>query len=228
MMDVFRKLFFAAALAGLIAGLFVTILQQVGAVPLILEAETYEKAANASTMTEAMPAMEETAWEPDEGFERSAFTALVNILTGIGFALLLVSAYALRGQAMDWRKGLFWGLAGFAAFTLAPGLGLPPEVPGAEAAPLLDRQIWWIATVVATAFGLACLAFGRKPLWILLGVVAIVLPHLYGAPQPAEFKSLAPESVARQFVVAAVVTSLLFWLALGSLTGFFYKRFFAA
>ena len=61
-----------------------------------------------------------------------------------------------------------------------------------------------------------------------LGVVAIILPHLYGAPQPAEYKSLAPEGLAHQFIVAAVVTSLLFWLALGSLTGALYKRFAAA
>ena len=69
---------------------------------------------------------------------------------GIGFALLLVSAYAFSGASVDWRRGLYWGLAAFATFTLAPGLGLPPEVPGTSAAPLLDRQIWWVATAVAT------------------------------------------------------------------------------
>jgi cobalt transporter subunit CbtA len=239
-MDSFRKLFFAASLAGLIAGLFVTALHQIGTVPVILEAEIYEKTGEAPA--DAMPDMTLAehdgaiaahdhgagAWAPADGFERTAFTILADVLTGIGFALLLVSAYAIRGQGMDWRKGLVWGLAGFAVFTLAPGLGLPPELPGTEAAPLLDRQIWWVATVVATAAGLAGLVFGRKPLWVVLGIAAMVLPHLYGAPQPAEFNSLAPESLAHQFVVAAVVTSLLFWLALGSLTGFFYKRFFAA
>ena len=31
--------------------------------------------------------------------------------------------------SLSWRQGLFWGFAGFAVFTLAPGLGLPPELP---------------------------------------------------------------------------------------------------
>ena len=44
-----------------------------------------------------------------------------------------------------------WGLAGFAVFTIAPGLGLPPELPGVPAAPLLSRQIWWVTAVLATA-----------------------------------------------------------------------------
>jgi adenosylcobinamide kinase/adenosylcobinamide-phosphate guanylyltransferase len=50
---------------------------------------------------------------------------------------------------------MFWGLAGFAVFTLAPGLGLPPELPAMPAADLLARQVWWIGTAAATAIGLA-------------------------------------------------------------------------
>jgi cobalt transporter subunit CbtA len=229
-MDMFRKIFFVAVLAGLGAGLFVTVVHEIATVPVILKAETFEKAGEAAPAVD--PAATEhaehehdaAAWEPTDGFERMAFTVLADILTGIGFALLLVAAYALRGSEMDWRKGLYWGLAGFATFTLAPGLGLPPEVPGTEAAPLLDRQLWWVATALATGGGLALVFFARQALWVVGGTVLMVLPHVYGAPQPAEYKSLAPESVAHQFIVAVVVTSLLFWLVLGSLTGFFYKR----
>src|SRR3954463_11645090 len=114
-------------------------------------------------------------------------------LTGVAFALLLVSGYTLNGTAMNWRKGLFWGLAGFASFTLAPGLGLPPEVPGTEAAPLLDRQIWWSATVLLTGGGLALMAFSRQARWAVVAILLIALPHLVGAPQPADHASAAPE-----------------------------------
>ncbi|HUL05179.1 MAG TPA: CbtA family protein [Candidatus Acidoferrum sp.] len=228
-MTLFRNIVFAAALAGLIAGLFATIGHAIGTVPIILKAETYEKAgetaapaASADTAT-AEHHHDAAAWEPAEGFERTAFTVLADVLTGIAFGLLLTAAYALRGRAMDWRQGLFWGLAGFATFTLAPGLGLPPEVPGTESAPLFDRQIWWVATAIATAGGLALIFFTRQIAATLFGAALIALPHLYGAPQPAEYKSLVPEGLAHSFVVAVVVTSFLFWLVLGSLTGALYR-----
>jgi len=230
-LEIFRHIFFVAALAGLISGVFVTVAHEIGTVPIILKAENYEKAAEQAAVpsANAMPGMshddEANAWEPADGLERMAFTVLADVLTGIGFAVLLVSAYALRGDDVDWHEGLYWGLAGFATFTLAPGLGLPPQVPGTEAAPLVDRQIWWVTTAVATGGGLAVLFFTRRAVWAVAGVVLLVLPHILGAPQPAEFKSVAPALVAHQFIVATVVTSLLFWIALGSLTGFFYKQF---
>jgi cobalt transporter subunit CbtA len=144
-MTLFRNIVFAAALAGLIAGVFVTIVHEIGTVPIILKAETYEKAAESSGAAAtdggatAEHQHEAEAWEPADGFERTAFTVLADVLTGIAFGLLLTAAYALRGRAMDWRQGLFWGLAGFATFTLAPGLGLPPELPGAGRGSLLKR-----------------------------------------------------------------------------------------
>jgi cobalt transporter subunit CbtA len=240
-MDVFRRLFVVAALAGLISGVFVTVVHQVSTVPVILNAEIYETAsAPAEPATDAAPMStaadghdpghdhehDEDGWRPADGFERTAFTLLADVLTGIGFALLLVSAYSFRGRAVDWRAGLFWGLAGFVVFTLAPDLGLPPEVPGTEAAPLLERQLWWVATAALTAAGLGLIVFGRQALWAILGIVLIVLPHAWGAPQPAEYQSVAPESLAHRFVVAATVTSLLFWAALGLTTGFLYGRIF--
>jgi cobalt transporter subunit CbtA len=229
-MAVFRRIFIIAALAGLIAGLLVTVAHHFGTAAIIAKAEIYEKAADtaAGAPADAMPGMDHdhgaAAWEPEDGLQRTAFTALADILTGIGFALLLVSAYALSGAEVNWRKGLYWGLAAFATFTLAPGLGLPPEVPGTSAAPLLDRQIWWVATAVATGGGLAAIFLGRRTTWVIAGIALIVLPHLVGAPQPTAPASAAPESLAHQFIVVAVGTSLLFWLALGSLTGFLYKR----
>jgi cobalt transporter subunit CbtA len=138
--------------------------------------------------------------------------------------LLLAAGLALRGGTVTWRTGLFWGLAGFATFTLAPGLGLPPELPGTEAAPLLQRQLWWVTTAAATGGGLALLAFTRRAPWAVLAAILIMLPHLYGAPQLAEPSSAAPEALARQFVVGVTVVSFLFWVVLGASTGYFYSR----
>jgi cobalt transporter subunit CbtA len=228
--DVLRKIVFVAGLAGLISGFLVTAAHHFGTAAIISRAEVYERAAEdtGAAAMESMPGMSHDSdvaeWGPRDGFERTVYTVLADILTGIGFALLLAAAFAIRGDSVDWRKGLYWGLAGFATFTLAPSLGLPPEVPGTAAAPLLERQIWWIATAIATGGGLALLFFTRRAVWTLLGIALLLLPNLYGAPQPLEYKSAAPESLAHEFVVATILTSLFFWLVLGSLTGFFYKQ----
>jgi len=230
-MTAFRRLFFAALCAGLLAGIFATVAHQIGTVPIILKAEVYEEAAQhaaAPAHSHGQPAAKEAApapWSPADGVERTAYTLLADLLTGTAFALLLVAGLAVRGRKIGWREGLFWGLAGFAAFTVAPGLGLPPEIPGTEAAPLLSRQLWWLATATATAGALALLAFARRPVWVVLAVIVMVAPHLVGAPQPAEHASAAPAALARQFVVAATVTSFLFWLVLGVAAGYFYRRF---
>lgn len=243
-MDIFRRYFFIALLAGVISGGVITVAHQFGSVPIILEAEVYEKAAeehghpdtphdaavhDAATLERAATEHEHEhgakAWEPEDGLERTVYTGLADLLTGVGFALLLIAAYALKGDKVDWRKGVFWGLAGFAAFTLAPTLGLPLEVPGTAAAPLLGRQLWWAGTVLATGGGLALFAFRRQPLWVVAGVALIVLPHLIGAPQPDVHSSAAPAELAHRFIVAATVTSLLFWMCLGASTGYLYRRF---
>jgi cobalt transporter subunit CbtA len=230
-MTAFRRLFFAALCAGLLAGVFATVAHQIGTVPIILKAEVYEEAAQhaaAPAHSHGQPAAKKAAppaWSPADGIERTAYTLLADLLTGTAFALLLIAGLAVRGREIGWREGLFWGLAGFVAFTVAPGLGLPPEIPGTEAAPLLSRQVWWLATAAATAGALALLAFAKRPVWIVVAVIMMVAPHLFGAPQPAEHATAAPASLARQFVMAATVTSFLFWLVLGVATGYFYRRF---
>jgi cobalt transporter subunit CbtA len=225
-MGFLRRLVFSAVCAGLLTGLFVAVAHQIGTVPVILKAETYEQ-ADAAPHEHASTAHdhEAHAWQPRPGVERIGYTVLADMLTAIGYGLLLVAGFALLGRDVTWRTGLWWGLAGFATFTLAPGLGLPPEVPGTEAAPLLDRQVWWVATVIATGAGLALLTFGKRWIWPVLAVVLIALPHLWGAPQPLEHGSLAPEALGRQFVVAVTVVSFLSWAVLGSSTAYFYRRF---
>jgi cobalt transporter subunit CbtA len=251
-MQMFRRLFIAAASAGLLSGLFVTLVHQVTTVPVILAAEVFEKAADEKaseaapaadmTMTPA-PANASTApaesheghdhehggeeWEPEDGFERNAFTVLADLLTGVGFALLLIAGYAVSGRQIDWRQGVYWGLCGFVVFIVAPGIGLPPEVPGTAAADLTARQVWWVATAALTAGGLGLLFYVRepKPLWVAVALAMIVAPQAIGAPQPDEYASAAPEALAHRFIVATMIASLLFWAVLGALSGYFYKRF---
>ncbi|HSE75315.1 MAG TPA: CbtA family protein [Dongiaceae bacterium] len=236
-MQSFGRLLLTALIAGALSGIFVTIVHQVATVPVILDAEVYENAAaqrqtDAATQpaapAEASHAHEhgDDGWTPADGLERTFYTTVADVLTGIGFALVLVACYRLWGRPVTWRTGFYWGLAGFAAVIVAPCLGLPLEVPGTEAAPLLPRQIWWVATVLLTGSGLAMILLGRKPAWCVLGIAMIVAPHAIGAPQPAEYGSVAPEAIAHRFIVAATVTGLLFWSALGTTTGLVYNRLF--
>jgi cobalt transporter subunit CbtA len=232
-MDFFRTMILVAAAAGLIAGLGMTAAQQLTTVPLILKAEVFEQAEEAKAEPQHEHA-DVTAhehgegWAPSDGFERTAFTLAANVITGIGFALLLIAVSELAGGIAGWRQGVMWGLAAFAVFTLAPGLGLPPELPAMPAAELGPRQLWWIGTVAASASGLALIVYGRSVLAIGAGVALLVAPHLIGAPQPASYESPIPESLHHSFVVAVVMTTLVFWVLLGGLAGFFRERFAAS
>ncbi len=246
-MSTFRSIVFSSIIAGFIVGLIVTVAQQFGTVPLILKAEVYEKAA-ATHQHEAVAAPQAAAaghdhaahdhashdhgaeaWEPRDGFERNAYTAAANVLTAIGFALLLAGFFAIRsgatGETVSWHQGLMWGLAGFAVFTIAPGLGLPPELPGVPAAALASRQIWWTAAVLSTAAGLALIVFRRSVPAAIAGVILLLLPHLIGAPELEHVETNVPSSLSHQFVTAVTATSLVFWTLLGAATSAIFARF---
>jgi cobalt transporter subunit CbtA len=231
----FRAIVFSAALAGSIVGGVATAAQHLGTVPLILQAGVFERQAEqpAHSYDAAKPQEPAAhdhgvaAWEPADGLERNAYTALFNIVEWIGFGLLLNGAFVLLGHPVTWRDGFLWGLGGFAAFVMAPGLGLPPELPGVPAAPLFDRQLWWVATVTATAGGLAIVAFRRSPLAAAIGIALIMAPHLVGAPHLAHVETNVPDKLARQFVAVVTMTALPCWALLGALTAQFYRRFSA-
>jgi cobalt transporter subunit CbtA len=243
-MDYFRNIVLLAAMVGLIAGIGMTVAQQLTTVPLIVKAESFEqageaKAPSAHSHDTAVGAEHEhgnavegehehgEGWAPRDGFERTAFTLAANVLTGIGFALLLIAVSELAGGIVDWRQGVFWGLAAFAVFTLAPGLGLPPELPAMPAAELGPRQLWWVATALCTAGGIALLVYGRSVLAALAAVALIVAPHIVGAPQPASYDSPIPETLHHSFVVAVMLTTMVFWVLLGGLAGYFRRQFVA-
>jgi cobalt transporter subunit CbtA len=218
---VLRRIFLAAILAGFASGLLVTALQRAKLTPLIAAAEVYEITATA-------PAMHEEGWEPAAGFERIGFTLLANILIAIGFGLLLSAGFALRqlmsGIESGASQGVLWGLAGFASFSLAPSLGLPPALPGSAEADLLARQSWWIGTALATAAGIALIVFASGWWPRGLGAAGILLPHVVGAPHAPLADGTAPAALAAEFVAASLVIAALFWIALGSLCGWLYAR----
>lgn len=229
----FRRILTAALIAGVVAGLLATGLQMTRVWPLILAAEEFEEAAptqahhhGAGAPVAAHAALAE-AWAPADGAERMAYTLLFNLLAGFGFALLVNAGLALSqlvGRQPDPASGLLWGLAGFAGFSLAPALGLPPELPGMAAADLLDRQVWWLATVLATLSGIALIALPRRLPLALLGLVLLVLPHVVGAPHPTEVAaSRVPPGLAASFVAASLATAAMFWIALGALSGWLQR-----
>lgn len=218
-----------AGFSGLLAAVLLTLLQSFWVAPLILEAETYESATPAAEHhahgAEGAAAHEHSdeAWSPEDGWQRILSTTGGNLVVAVGFALILGALYSLR-EPKRAATGALWGLAGFAVFCLAPTLGLPPELPGTASADLVQRQAWWIGTASATALGLALLVFARHWLVKALGAVLLVLPHVIGAPQPEVHQSLAPEALEAQFKIASWLTNAAFWVALGLLSAWLFRR----
>lgn len=217
MMTLLRRLFVSALIAGSATGVLLGVAQVAFITPLILEAEAHER-NNASKQEPAQP-----EWEPKSGVERNAYTVLFSTLAGIGFALLLNAGILVRGRSSI-KQGLLWGCAGFAVFSLAPALGLPPELPGVPSADLLGRQTWWLATVLATAFGLSCIAFSQRPWARALGVAALVVPHLIGPPVGMVVGEPPVAHLERAFVAASLLTMLVFWVILGALSGYLQHK----
>lgn len=222
-----KKMFVVASLTGVLAGVILTLIQQIHVVPLILSAEVYEQAAelaNQANQTTLAPEHDHGAWQPAEGWQRNVFTAAANVVTALGFALFLMAMIKLRGTNVNWRSGLLWGLGGYAVFFVAPSLGLPPEVPGTEAAELVHRQTWWVMTALFTAAGLAFITFSRRRVMTLFGVVVLLVPHLIGAPQPDLHSRTAPAELVQAFIITTAIANGLFWLSLGGLLGFFHQK----
>ncbi|WP_434601178.1 CbtA family protein [Pseudomonas sp. Z4-7] len=215
-----------AGFSGLLAALLLTLLQSLWVSPLIQQAETYEKAPASEVHEHASGAAhshDAEAWEPQDGWQRLLATTGGNLVVAVGFALMLAGLYTLREPTRT-SQGLLWGLAGYATFVLAPTLGLPPELPGTAAAELAQRQMWWIGTAASTAVGIALIAFGRQWLLKLLGVATLLVPHVIGAPQPEVHSMLAPEALESQFKIAAQLTNVAFWLALGLISAWLFRR----
>ncbi|TCQ27768.1 CbtA family protein [Rhizobium sp. PP-CC-3G-465] len=245
------KTLLAAICAGLIAGLFMTAAQELRVVPLILHAETYEGEpapgtptahehssresrsllqSLASALQPVTPAYAHDGEAHEDGgimfgLSRFSGTLMANLVTGAGFGLLLGGIGVLTGSPPTLRTGLTWGALGWLSVHMLPALGLPPELPGFPAADLGDRQTWWLVTMALSALGLGLIALRPEIVAKGAGFILLALPHIYGAPQPGDIASSVPAVLGAEFAVAALATTLAFWLVLGIVSGAINDRF---
>jgi len=227
-----RQIFASALYAGLAAGALAFLLQYQFINPLIAEAELYESGARAHFAASLDGPVQSPAGlemiELQRDFARDAQSFGFSLLTYTGFALILVAVLALADRfagPVSPRLGLAWGIAAFAAFQLAPGFGLPPELPGMIATEIGPRQNWWIACAAATAIGLALVVFGRGLVLGALGLILIAAPHIWGAPHPDTYFGIVPPELAARFVASVYAVSAAAFATLGLLATSFYVRF---
>jgi cobalt transporter subunit CbtA len=233
----------AGFLAGLAVGLAIAVLQQFTTSQLILQGEVYEKAVHDHHVALNSPAppivlvhdhgtsaaatepeeAEDEGWQPANGWQRITATSVATIATSIGYALILIAAMLTAGVPILPRTALLWGIAAFAATSLAPALGLSPELPGSAGAPLLSRQMWWVLTALCTGGCIFLLARIEYTTAKIVGVMLIVLPHLIGAPHTPKFKSTAPAELAAQFAATSLVVSAVLWTLLGLAVGYAWQ-----
>lgn len=234
------RLIAAALLAGLVSGLLVSGLQAHFVTPLIVKAESFEGAHSHSHSAEAGAGHTHAAdeaphshdgtdaahsheaghshdgeWQPSEGFERLAYTALATVGTAIGYALLLGALLLVLNVPLDVRTLIAWGLGAFVATTLAPAIGLAPSLPGTGESPLMPRQLWWFVTAAATGSGLYILSHHwRSALAVAGGLALVALPHVWGAPPAVLTESTVPVQLAAQFAARSIALSLVLWVSL--------------
>lgn len=236
----------AVLLAGIAAGLIMGAIQHVRLTPLILEAEAYERAgdvhshdhapAGSATATDTTPAPAAATggdghdhdhgegWMPEDGWQRTLATTITAVMSGAGFAAILAAISLLSGLPITRANGIIWGLCGFLAVSLAPAVGLPPELPGMPAGDLGSRQIWWVATIVVTGAGIYLLAQRREVWAIVLALFLIAAPHLIGAPVAAHGESAVPPGLAAAFVANSLAANAIFWSLIGLFLGLVLDR----
>ncbi len=218
----FKNLVLSAFAVAMLAAISLSIYQEYFITPIILAAETYEVGT---------PDIIPIVWSPDDGAERTSFSLMANVLICFAYALILSSLMALKNVASV-EKGLFWGGCAYLAVFVAPALGLPPEIPGMEAAQIEHRQAWWIMTVIGTIIGLWLLFFNTK-IFKGLGLILLLIPHILGAPT-AEIHGFAnsnPEAIKtltilwEEFILQTSIANALLWLIIGAGTGFLNRKF---
>ncbi|MEY8200797.1 MAG: CbtA family protein [Colwellia sp.] len=221
----FRRIIFSAILIGIFSGAILSTIQIIAVTPILLAAEAYEVADKA--MPSGHQHHQPKEWAPQEGFERTGYTVMANILAAIGFAsFILVLLSHLKSRQLielNIKSGLLCGLGCYLVFFVIPSLGLPPEIPGSKSDALQHRQSWWLLTAIASALGLLILAF--SPLkYKLLGIISLAVPFIVGAPHldGPDFTHPDPEAVNalinlhHEFIVATSISSFIFWLILAA------------
>jgi len=232
---IFRNIIFAAILVGVVSGLIYGVFQQIQLSPIIYAAEKFE--VNNEAVDHHDP-ITQIAWSPENGTERIVWTLFANILTGISFALVMISLMTVHNlksnkPKVDAVQGIGWGAVGLLAIFVAPALiGLQPEVPGTVAAALEHRQTWWLFAVVATVLGAAVLYYAPLKLKAI-GIAIILLPQMAASSLHAQlsFENTDPVAVAalnelgQQFYSMAAIGTALFFIILGAGSGFAVKKY---
>jgi len=226
-----RRTLLAGIMAGLFAGAVGFTVQALKVTPLIHKAEIFEATAKARARLSRKPAgsVVLVATGRPHPLVGAGLTLAASLLTGAGFGLLLAGAIAFSGHDPTVIEGLLWGFAGFAIFTLAPALVLPPHLPGMAESDLATRQLWWLGAAGAAGAGLGLIAFaGRWPARAL-GLALLALPFIAGGPAAGtgEGATLPPALVAA-FVAASMAASAAFWAVLGVAMSLVFSRFSAA
>lgn len=230
------RLFTSAVFAGLIAGLIAVLLQFTLMQSLILEGEEYETGNKSHfggvlVLNEALEASGEAATEveeePENLLKRYSLAFFVQFIVFVGWGLIMVAGFAVAdrfGRKVTVKDGLLWGIAGFTAVHMLPGIGLAPELPGTPAAELELRQLWWVTTVIAAVLGLALIAYGRGAIFVVVGLALLIAPHLIGAPRLDGYAGLAPPELSGEYVARSLAVSMAVWAVLGLAAGYFWNR----
>lgn len=228
----------AALAAGFLAAVVATLLQVFATTPLILKAETFERHASAGPQDRAVLILAHThqgvlpdaaepadeGWKPADGLSRAAFTGLATLVSGVGYALVLAALMIAVGADLNLATAVPWAIGGFLAVSLAPAMGLPPELPGMGGEHLGERQAWWLSTAAGTALGLYLIGCVRTRLAILMGLAVIVAPHVFGAPHGGTGGEV-PATLAAQFAARSLAVAFVFWLTLGLGLAWAWERF---
>ena len=246
---IFSRIVYSAILVGIATGLLLSCMQVFSLNPIIFAAETFEvevpvaaegadqHSGHSHDHSAADGHHDADEWAPADGFERTAYTFLANILASTGFAAVLLALMSVfwlaRDRNISWTQGVMWGAAGYLAVFVAPAIGLPPEIPGEVAAPLEHRQLWWMLTAACVSTGLCIFAFAPVKVRAL-GVLFLAIPYLVGAPHVhgPMFQHPDPSAIAaltdlhQKFVVVSGINSLVFWVLLGLACRLAFNRWF--
>lgn len=245
------RVLLAAIAAGLAAGFLMTPVQATKVVPIIMQAEAYETAGHDHETAKAdhihddgsahmadhqlaadaaAPAHVHGQAAAPAGAEEQLLlgrffnTLIANLVTGAGFGLLLAGVSLAAGVRVTFLTGLAWGFGGWLCVQLLPALGLPPELPGFPHVDVTARQIWWVATVMASIAGFWFVFLYKSQWFRALGMIVLIAPHAYGAPQPVNMSSRVPAYLASQYATGSLATTLFFWLVLGLALGWLWDR----
>jgi cobalt transporter subunit CbtA len=224
----------AALVAGMLAGLVLSGIQYLRLSPLIAAAEVFEKAEAAKPgepCKETMPGITmchdhgAEAWEPAPGLARIGSTTIASLLAGGGFAAILAGLALLLNIPITRANGWVWGLCGYLSVHVATAAGLAPELPGMPVADLLQRQVWWLGTIIATAVAIYVLTQRSERPWQFSALILLLVPHVIGAPVAAAGETSVPPALAAEFAANALAAAAVFWLVMGTLLGNILPRF---